>query len=223
MTCALVLFLALLEGDEGEAPKENPNLLVNGDLKKGKIVPEGWEKPDGHGVVWDQDLGVEGSKGVSIRMDKKTAFGYGQGYFSNPVRVDPDTEYRVSVDIKSDKPNAIVFVKGFAKVKGRFREVYSKHKEAHFDRYLDKDRVAGRFVNQAFTFHPRHATYRVDHVKVWLYGYLKPGTLCFDNVRVERLGKADEPPPTAPVRKRRPVRLPDSESSPPMYLDPEEF
>lgn len=221
-----LLTVALLVGADA-TPSKSPNLLANGDLEqakklKDKEVPVGWEQPDGVRVCWGDGLGASGSRGIRIEMDEKIAFGYGQGCFSNPVPVETDTEYQVSVDVKSDAPNAIIFVKGFARVGGRWREVYSKHKEAHFDRYLAKHMKSGEFVRQTFSFHPRHDTFQVEHVKVWLYGYLKPGRLWFDNVRLEKVGKAPPESKPAPPEKRRRPRPPDpdGDTSPPIYLDP---
>jgi len=211
-------------------PKPPPNLVVNGDFEQGDGAPLGWDKPDGERVRWAAGCGADATRGVCIEMDKEIAFGYGQGYFSNPIPVETDTAYRLSVDVKSDAPNAILFIKGFAKVKGpapakgpEWREVYSHHKEAHFDRYLEEYVRSGKFVTQSFTFHPRHSTFEVEHVKIWLYGYLKPGTLCFDNVRLEKVGKAEAAAEPKPARKARPRPRPpdpDGESSPPVYLDP---
>lgn len=201
-------------------PKPKPNLVVNGDFEKGKSTPVGWDKPDGKGVRWGDGLGKEGTRGVCIEMDQETAFGYGQGYFSAPIRIEPDTEYRITVDVKSTAPNAIIFVKGFSKVREKYRETYSKHKEAHFDRYLRPRIASGEFVSQSFTFHPRHGTYPVRHVKVWLYGYLKPGRLWFDNVRIEKVGKA-KPPKPEPSKKKPSRPVPDdADSSPPIYVMP---
>jgi len=208
------------------APKETPppsiNMATNGDFEKGTSAPKGWDKPDGKRVRWGKGFGKEGSRGLRIEMDQEIAFGYGQGHFSSPIPVEPRTEYRVSVDVRSDNPNAIIFIKGYAKVRGTLREVYSKHKEAHFDRYLAKEVGSGQFVHQSFTFHPRHGTYQVEHIKVWLYGYLKPGVLDFDNVRVERVGKAEVP--AAEKRStKKPVRAPSTNNSKPIYLDPKDF
>ena len=223
MLYGLLFVLAMSAPEAAPIPPPPPNLLVNGDFEQGVDAPLGWEKPDGVRVQWGKGFGAAGTRGICIEMDEKIAFGYGQGYFSDPIPVETDTEYRLSVDVKSDAPNAIIFIKGYAKVKGRYREVYSHHKEAHFDRYLKKHIRTGQFVTQTFTFHPRHQTYQVENVKVWLYGYLKPGRLFFDNVRLEKIGKAKpktepEPPKSKRVRSRPPD--PDGESSPPIYLDP---
>ena len=206
-----------------QKPEPKANLVVNGDFEQGKHAPDGWERPDGARVRWEKGVGGGGTRGICIEMDEEVAFGYGQGYFSRPIPVRTDTEYKLSVDVKSDAPNAIVFVKGYAKVRGKYREVYSHHKEAHFDRYLGKHIATGEFVTQGFSFHPRHHTYRVEHVKIWLYGYLRPGKLYFDNVRIETAGKAKaESKPEPPTKKRPRPRPPDpdGESSPPIYLDP---
>jgi len=217
----LAPFLAAGDSEETPPPPPPPNLAVNGDFEKGETAPEGWDKPDGTRVRWGGGLGEDGSRGLRFDMDEETAFGYGQGHFSHPVAVDPQTEYRVSVDVRSDQPNAIVFIKGYAKVRDKVREVYSKHKEVHFDRYLGGDVGSGRFVRQSFTFHPRHGAYPVEYVKVWLYGYLKPGTLDFDNVRVERVSKAE--PSTDETGKKRPAPMPSTNSNKPIYLDPGDF
>ena len=209
------------------APKTEPpdNLVVNGDFERGRLSPFGWDRPGGVRVSWQNGIGVDGTRGVCIEMDKRTAEGYGQGYFSKRIPVEAGTVYRLTVDVKSDGPNAILFVKGFARVKMRYREVYSHHKEVHFDRYLKEYIRSGRFVTQSFTFSPRHNRYRVGHVKVWLYGYLKPGKLFFDNVQLERVGKrkaetAPKPTEKKSLRPRPPD--PDGEASPPIYITPQE-
>lgn len=215
-----ILLLCTAMADNNETLPPPANMAVNGDFEKGTSAPEGWDKPDGKRVRWGKGLGKEGSRGLRIEMDEEIAFGYGQGHFSRPISVEPQTEYRVSVDVRSDSPNAIVFIKGYAKVRGTFREVYSKHKEAHFDRYLAKDVGSGRFVRQSFTFHPRHGTYPVEHIKVWLYGYLKPGTLDFDNVRVERVGKVKVQEKST---TKKPAPAPSTNNNKPIYLDPKDL
>jgi len=216
---AVLILVAAVSPVPEAAEKPPPNLVVNGDFEQGTGTPKGWDRPDGVGVRWAKGFGTDGSRGICIEMDRKTATSYGQGYFSKPIPVATDTEYRIGVDVKSDAPNAIVFVKGFAKVQGRYRETYSHHKEVHFDRYLKPYISKGKFVTQKFSFHPRHGKYKVDYVKVWLYGYLRAGKLYFDNVRIEKVGKAKEPKPEpskkTPLRPKPPD--PEGDSSPPIY------
>ncbi|MBN2308924.1 MAG: hypothetical protein JXR94_08145 [Candidatus Hydrogenedentes bacterium] len=230
LVCLVLLAAAGDQGADEAAvetpPPPPPNLAVNGDFEQGTSWPEGWDRPDGVRVQWGDGLGVDASRGIHTAMDRRTAETYGQGFFSKPIAVDPDTEYTIRVDVKSDAPNAIIFVKGYAKVadtaapKGRYREVYSKHKEAHFDRYLPR----GQFATQEFSFAPRHGRFRVEFVRVWLYGYLKPGNLWFDNVVVTKQGAAGPMPklkPDAPPRE--PVSTPpdpDGDASPPIYIAP---
>jgi hypothetical protein len=215
------------------AAEETTNLVVNGDFelpngpppKPGEKVhkflgPKGWERPDGVKVDWDKRYGTDGTFGIRTQMNRHVAEGYGQGYFSDPIPIRERETYTISVDVKSDAPNAIVFVKGFTRVKGEEREAFSHHKEAHFDRYLKLN----EWTNLTFAFRPRHTTYSIDHIKVWLYGYLKPGTLYFDNVMITKGGKlTPNPVPQPPKPTKTPIFIPpdpDGNSSPPVYLDP---
>lgn len=212
-----VFALCLLGTADVSAMDEPPNLIVNGRLEQGETAPRGWPKPDGVRVKWGKGYGTpppedqEGSeiidhgRGICVSMDKQTAEGYGQGYFSPDVSVTPGEVYTVSVDVKSDGPNAIVFVKGFAKVKDEYREVFSHHKEAHFDRYLGLN----RFTNIRFAFKPRHPKYRVRFVRVWLYGYLKPGRLYFDNLHMTEGGELSPPFIPKKTGEDKPAPLPE--------------
>jgi len=238
---ALLAVLLLATPRADAVPEPGLDLVVNGDFEEGEVppsergkrypvqVPVGWERPDGHRVRWAKGLGVDGSRGICFEMDEKTAYVYGQGYFSDPIPVETDTEYEIRVDVASDAPNAIIFVKGFAEVQGpggdndvRYREVYSHHKEAHFERYLKEYTGTGRFATQRFTFRPRHPSFQVKYVKIWLYGYLKPGKLFFDNVRMVRVGKAaPETPPQKPEKPPAPEpSAPEAGPNAPIYVDP---
>lgn len=210
----------------------SPNLVTNGAFEKIEGTrPVGWDaffivhdakgkeyRPKlgetflGSCVRWEKESGVEGTGAICIEMDRHTAENYGQGYFSQRIPVEPGTEYEVSADIKSDAPNAILFVKGYGQVEGKWREVYTKHKEAHFDRYLKK----GPYSTLTFRFHPRHGAYRIEHVRVWLYAYLKPGRVWFDNVKVTKVGPA-KPGPTPSGSKPRPVPPRPADPHPPIY------
>lgn len=211
-----------------------PNLVVNGGFEEGAgACPSGWDdcfivhdkngkelRPKvgetllGSCVRWEPATGVAASRAVCIEMDAPTAEGYGQGYFSKPIAVTPGVEYELTAAVKSDGPNAILFVKGYARVNGAWREVYTKHKEAHFDRYLEK----GDYTTETFRFTPRHSKYPVEQVRVWLYAYLKPGRLWCDNVAVTQIGPSMTPP-SASKNGARPAPPSTPDEHPPIYVN----
>jgi len=226
---AVAVFVGLVSfGQEPTAA----NLVTNGDFEYGEAAPAGWDPffivHDAGGrearptfgttdrdscVRWAPGEGMNGSRGVCIEMERGVAEGYGQGYFSAPIPIEPNTEYEVAVSVRSDAPNAMVFLKGYAPVQGESREVYSKHKEAHFGRYLEK----GPYTFLRFRAHPRHGTYAVEYVRVWIYAYLRPGHVWFDDVSLSRVGSATiADPPRAPGAPAAPLAPP--EPHPPIYV-----
>ncbi|MDQ1256645.1 MAG: hypothetical protein QG656_1243 [Candidatus Hydrogenedentes bacterium] len=188
------------------------NLVENGGFESGNTCPAGWEACTTDAVRIDAGAGTNDSRALCIGMEEKTAYGYGQGYFSKPIPVEPGVEYEVSAAVKSEGPNAILFVKGFATIDGVEREVYTKHKEAHFDRYLEM----GPYTTLTFRFHPRHPKYRIEHVKVWLYAYLRPGRVWFDDVSVVPAGPATNEPEPSSEPKTKPLVTDDPH--PPLYV-----
>lgn len=218
MTQAWAPVLALLSLGAA-APEAGPaNCVPNGDFEAGREHPEHWRLPEGGRAQWAEGEGAKGSRALRVTLDRATAESYGQGCFSPALRLEPDREYQVSVDVRSDGPNVIVFVKGFATIRGKEREIYTKHKELR----LGKDLERGRFRTVRYYVQPRHPSYRIERVKLWLYAYLRPGRAWFDNVRIVEKGAPPPKPrgerggavPIAPVPPD-----PEREAHPPIPVD----
>jgi len=171
------------------------NLLPAGFEKaaEGGARPAGWMKLDDEvarkSVTWADS--PEG-RGKCIRFDiaKKIAHSYGVIYYSDYIPVEEGAWYRLSVRIRTDKPQVIIWVKGYGEFGdgGGERRVIYKHQKRH---YPDKTGTWEEYATEPFR--PKHPRFKPKWIRVMLYGYLRPGTVYFDDVKLSRveIGGAD--------------------------------
>jgi hypothetical protein len=110
----------------------------------------------------------------------------GAKIYSDYIRVEPGTRYRLRVKARTENPEILVFVKGYARFQGGFRKFYQCYKKIH----------SGETEWKTFerTFHPTLHPPEVTHIRVMPYAYWPPGRAFVDDVEVIRDGKETEGP-----------------------------
>ena len=178
------------------------NLVRNGDFEQGRRRPDHWDPPRPGTVEW-VDAGEGRGRVVRFRLNREIAETSGVKYLCAPIRPTPEGKglqgrtYRLRADIKTDGPSVILFVKGYANVRGREREIYRRKKECRID--------PGRWRTVELEFTPRGPAGRkalerrgvktptVEYLRVQLYTYGRPGAVSFDDVCVEAIGRLSRP------------------------------
>ena len=193
------------KGAEGATPPKRgdqastttKNLLVNGDFEKGKDSPSGWETLKRPGLEW-VDVGGRHGRVLRMRLDRPTARTTGLMYHSQPIPVEQGQTYGIKLQIKSMGPRVIVFVKGYANVRGEEREIYRRKRQSRLptgEWGIFETTFTPRSPMGAKALRHRNLTLPiVDRVNVMLYAYHPEGMVEFDNVavwRVKEKGKQD--------------------------------
>jgi hypothetical protein len=104
----------------------------------------------------------------------------GAKIYSDYFRVEPGMRYRLRVDVKSDTPTVMIFVKGYAKFQGGFRKFYQCYKN------VVKPEPGWHTYER--TFNPTIKSPKVTHIRVMPYAYWPPGKAWVDRVEVTRVG-----------------------------------
>jgi len=124
---------------------------------------------------------------TSGRKYNTVAGTYGASLFSAPVPVERGAVYRLRVRFKGPSRGEDfvpkVFVKGYARVRGRYRKVYQAYKACRG--------TGGAWKRYERTFSPTAHTPFVEYVVVQLYAYWPPGEYFFDDVEVRPCGKKE--------------------------------
>jgi hypothetical protein len=110
---------------------------------------------------------------------------YGVAYFSDPIPVQPDKAYKVSVSYRGPSSDFFfpkLFIRGYGDVQGEKRVVY--------DAYLAlRTKTQGKQweSNVRIVEIPKDTRSPVEFVKLMLYAYWPPGTYWFDNVSMKEV------------------------------------
>lgn len=186
---------AVQHDDEAEKLwKTSANLVANGAFDK----PESWEM-----IYRDVRKTVEmkfpdidetaiarqsdGNNALVMKLSKECAENNGMACLSAPIRIEPNTRYRLSFRYQSDAPRLHVFVKGFTRAKtidGKVteREIYRRQ-------VPPSGETDGKWVEVVDELNPQHTTLPVQTLRIDLYAYLHPGTVVFDDVVLKAVGK----------------------------------
>jgi len=165
------------------------SLLQNGDFEegKGKPYPDHWEPIKRAGISIVDEGGPHG-RVVKFELDQATADGPGLMYYSEPIPVVEGKTYVYQVDIKSEAPSSIIFVKGYTMFRGREREIYRKQNKVYLAKgewgTVRADLTPRSPGGQKVLAHRKIDLPKVDYVKVDLYAYHPKGVIYFDNVAI---------------------------------------
>lgn len=114
---------------------------------------------------------------MQLAPDRDMATTYGLICYSDPIPVQPDTAYQLSMNIRAQDISVIVWVKGYSMVNGRLRNTY-KHQKRF---YPDKPGRWNAWSTEAFL--PKHPQTPITQMRVMLYTYGgDAGTAWFDDV-----------------------------------------
>jgi len=174
--------------------KTNPNLVVNGGFDKA----EAWEmiyqsirktveirEPGMDEVAIEKQ--PDGNNVLVMKLSKNCAQNNGMACLSAPIKIEPDTRYRLSFRYQSDGPKLHVFVKGFTQAKTIDGQVTER--EIYRRQVPPSDKTDGRWVTVIDELNPQHSTFPVQTLRIDLYAYLHPGTVMFDDVVLKAVGK----------------------------------
>lgn len=198
--------------------KTNPNLVANGDFSDSGcwngILAKEYYRPPLSGSLPEADKVViyrdpNGSDGkannaLAMRLSRGIAETYGLACLSDPIKIEPNTRYRLSFKYKSDGPTLHVFVKGYTK--GKALDGSEKMEENYRRQVPPSGGTNGKWVEVVCDLNPQHPAFAVQTLRIDLYAYLSPGVVEFDDVVLKAVGeqtrvakdKAIKPPATRP-------------------------
>jgi hypothetical protein len=187
-----------LERQYGEATKVLEELAVNGDFSAEapeKLWPAGWSlvRPDLKAQVsWIQRPGgAKDDRCLTYTLTTKTADNEGLAMASEYLPVKEGAYYQASVEILTEKPTVIFWVKGYTEVNGEKRETYRHQVKFYPEKKGEWERLTTR------PFRPRQPWQKVESIRIVLYAYHPAGKVSFDNVwlrRVEVTGDKEPDP-----------------------------
>ncbi|HSV15701.1 MAG TPA: hypothetical protein VLI90_15675 [Tepidisphaeraceae bacterium] len=195
------------------------NLVLNGDFSK----PSGWEAllgpdiyppamsatlpPVDKVVIYSMPDDKGGTNNVlAMNLSKDTAENNGLACLSAPTPIKPDMRYRLRFRYRSDGPTLHVFVKGYTTAPGL--DGKPEERECYRRQVPPSGATDGKWVTVDCDLNPQHVVMKVEHLRVDLYAYLKPGVVMFDDVELKAVGEqtrhaadaAIKPPATRPAK-----------------------
>jgi hypothetical protein len=187
-----------LERRPAELAKVLEEIPLNGDFSAAgaeEAWPAGWSlvRPELRAqVAWvERPGGPKGDRCLAGTLTVKTADNEGLALASKYVPVREGAYYQASVEILSEKPTVIFWVKGYTEMDGEKRETY-RHQVKY---YPEK---AGQWERlTTVPFRPRHPWQKVQFIRLVPYAYHPAGKVHFDNAwlrRVEANGDAEPDP-----------------------------
>jgi hypothetical protein len=195
-------------------------------------VPKGWDRrcgqqrePLGTLVRWMTDPDRSDNKIIRFTLDQNVAENEGLMYYSDYFRVAEGAKYRFQCRWRTDGPDVKVFIKCYDEIGSPYRGPgdgvaaapsggrlkkgdYISDTGQRREVYRSQQNLKGpkdTWNTHTEDFTPRHTKCSPKWGRVMLYGYLRPGTVDFDDVVVKQIVA-----PSAGDRKK--VRRPSSES-----------
>jgi hypothetical protein len=174
----------------------NPNLVTNGDFTTGG---RGWQgllraevyEPPLSAYQPDEDKVVvlhDASNNVLVmNLSKEVAENNGLACLSAPIPIEPATRYRLSFRYRSNGPTLHVFVKGYTS--GRGIDGKPAERECYRRQVPPSGETDGKWVTVVCDLNPQNVAVPVEHLRVDLYAYLKPGMVMFDDVQLKAVGE----------------------------------
>lgn len=179
---------------------KNPNLVVNGDFSA-EGHWEGLYQSEDYPVRFSDDppatdkvviYRMPAEKGgapqsvLAMNLSKTAAENNGLACLSEPIKIQPRMRYRLSFRYKSDGPSLHVFVKGYTTAKNIKGE--SAEREVYRRQVPPSGATDGQWVTVVDDLNPQHVAFPVEHLRIDLYAYLKPGIVMFDDVQLKAIG-----------------------------------
>ncbi len=181
--------------------KKNPNLVNNGDFTNAGGWDALYEAQKYSAPLSDELPALDkvniyrlpGEKGgppnnvLAMNLSQHAAEFNGMACLSAPIKIEPDTRYRISFRYKSDGPTLHVFVKGYTiaeNIEGEKaeREIYRRQ-------VPPTGATNGQWVTIVDELNPQQAHFPVQFLRVDHYAYYPPGRVMFDDVILKAVGK----------------------------------
>ena len=194
----------------------NPNLLANGDFSQ----PGGWDAiymaekyrvtvgdklpPVDKIAIYKMPGEKSGSEEkannvLAMNLSQVAAENNGLACLSDPIRIKPETRYRISFRYKSDAPTTHVFVKGYTAakdIKGQPAE-----REVFRTQVPPTGPTKGKWETVVCDVNPFNPSYPVQTLRVDLYAYAGAGVILWDDVVVQEIGPLTEKPADDAIKK----------------------
>ncbi len=130
---------------------------------------------------------IDGSRVLVMRMSREAAETNGLAVLSDPIKIEPDTRYRLSFRYKSDGPQLRMFVKGYTLVEGPQGERVER--EIYRRQVPPSAGTDGKWVTRIDELNPQHVAFPVEYLRIDLYVYLRPGLVMFDDITLKAVGQ----------------------------------
>ncbi|MFO7905322.1 MAG: hypothetical protein ACQESR_17220 [Planctomycetota bacterium] len=167
---------------------------------------EGWDRPEEY-VSRQVERTAQGASNHFIRFSipRGVARTSGVLYYSEYFPVEPGATYRFQCRWRSSGPAAKVFIKCYTERPTSFTEradgeVRQSEKREVYRNQQNLKGPADTWNTRTEDFTPKHTQYEPRFGRVMLYGYLRQGTLDWDDVVVKKI----VPAPETSTKIRRP-------------------
>lgn len=188
-------------GEEAEERWETGPNLVQGDFER----MQGWDELQGH-VNREAERSAQGKGNHFIRftIPRNVAVTSGVLYYSEYFPIEEGAMYRFQCRWRSSGPSPKVFVKCYAELPTRFnnRAHGQTRQTEKREVYRSQQNLKGpnnTWNTHTESFTPKHTQYKPRFGRVMLYGYLRQGTLDWDDIIVKQI----VPPPDEKTPKTR--------------------
>lgn len=173
----------------------NPNLVINGGFDRAAdwegiyrdaryVVPILNQPPGVDQVsIWSMN---DGSQVLGMNLSQEAAWNNGLACLSSPIKIEPDTRYRLQFRYNSQGPKLHVFVKGYTLAKNAHGELVER--EIYRRQVPPSGATDGKWVTVTDDMNPQHQTFPVQVLRIDLYVYLYPGQVLFDDVVLKAVG-----------------------------------
>ena len=176
-------------GEDAEEQWKTGSNLVEGDFE----TTQGWGKPAGH-VERQGERSGQGNNNHFIRFNipHDVAVTSGVLYYSDYFPIEEGAMYRFQCRWRSSGPSPKVFIKCYADLPTRFSERANGEAKQTEKRevYRSQQNLKGPgnvWNTHTESFTPKHTQYEPRFGRVMLYGYLRQGTLDWDDVIVKQI------------------------------------
>jgi hypothetical protein len=180
---------------------KNPNLVVDGDFADSNhwqalLGPDVYPPPIGDSLPEEDKVNIyrmpDGNGGtrnvLAMNLSKNVAENNGLACLSDPIPIQAGMRYRIRFRYRSDGPTLHVFVKGYTTGKNIAGE--AAEREVYRRQVPPSDATDGQWQTIVCDMTPANPNFVIEHLRVDLYAYLKPGVVMFDEVELKAIGAA---------------------------------
>jgi hypothetical protein len=180
---------------------KNPNLIVDGDFADSNhwqalLGPDVYPPPIADSLPEEDKVNIyrmpDGKGGIrnvlAMNLSKNVAENNGLACLSDAIPIQAGMRYRISFRYRSNGPMLHVFVKGYTT--GKDIAGQAAEREVYRRQVPPSDATDGEWKTIVCDMTPANPNFVVEHLRVDLYAYLKPGVVMFDDVQLKAVGPA---------------------------------